>query len=444
MKKALFLFLLIPELASAQSGVILPEGSNTLKSLHMKGYPGLGIYSPSAGVILFGNGTDGISCTWGGSCTLSMGAVATGIMVSTLATNAPDVAASVWGVSNRLDFEGATANDYETELTVADPTADRLLTFPDATGTVFISTLATNAPDVANSVWGISNSLVFEGATGGADAFETSVTVVDPTADRTFTLPNASGVPVISSLSTNAPDAANSIWTGTNEVVFEGATGGADAFETTITPVDPTADNVITLPNATGTVMVSTLASNAPDAAHSIWGVQGALYFEGTTANEFETVLSTTDATADRSIVLPNAAGTVFLTGGANNAKSLTDAAAATPYAVVAVATNGWIAGELEWTATSVSGADQLVANGAIRYWGTDTAGTPVCGINKIGTDGEGHSGGANTLVCTWTNVVSTTNCALSVTCTNDLAGSQAITLYGVPRSQIAQTVTYP
>jgi hypothetical protein len=33
-------------------------------------------------------------------------------------------------------LEGATANDHETTLTVTDPTADRTITFPDATGTV--------------------------------------------------------------------------------------------------------------------------------------------------------------------------------------------------------------------------------------------------------------------------------------------------------------------
>ena len=33
-------------------------------------------------------------------------------------------------------FEGSTANDFETTLTVTDPTADRTITFPDTTGTV--------------------------------------------------------------------------------------------------------------------------------------------------------------------------------------------------------------------------------------------------------------------------------------------------------------------
>lgn len=124
--------------------------------------------------------------------------------------------------------------------------------------------------------------------------------------------------------------------------------------------------------------------------------------------------------------------------------KALTDAAAATPFATIAVPLNGHIGGELVWMATSLSGSDQLVANGSIRFWGTDTAGTPVCGINKIGTDGEGHSGGANTLICTWTNVVSTTNCAVSVTCTNNLAGTQAISLTGTPTMQRPAGIVYP
>jgi hypothetical protein len=125
-------------------------------------------------------------------------------------------------------------------------------------------------------------------------------------------------------------------------------------------------------------------------------------------------------------------------------AKSLTDAAAAVPFVTAAVATNGWVAGELGWTATSVSGADQLVANGSIRWWGAATSTTPVCGINKIGTDGEGHSGGANTLVCTWTNVVAAQTCALSVTCTNNLAGTQAITLTGRADMPTIATLVFP
>ena len=45
-----------------------------------------------------------------------------------------------------------------------------------------------------------------------------------------------------------------------NAVLFEGAT--ADAHETTLTIVDPTADRTISLPNQSGTVPVLAAASN--------------------------------------------------------------------------------------------------------------------------------------------------------------------------------------
>ena len=40
------------------------------------------------------------------------------------------------GTGGTIEFEGATANDFETTLTVTDPTADRTITLPDVTGTV--------------------------------------------------------------------------------------------------------------------------------------------------------------------------------------------------------------------------------------------------------------------------------------------------------------------
>jgi len=54
-------------------------------------------------------------------------------------TNKTLTSPTVSGLSlsdSNIVFEGATANDYETTLTVVDPTADRTITFPDATTTV--------------------------------------------------------------------------------------------------------------------------------------------------------------------------------------------------------------------------------------------------------------------------------------------------------------------
>ncbi len=90
-------------------------------------------------------------------------------------------------LTGNLIFEGATADAYETTLTVADPTADRTITFADATGTVITSG---NLTDITN-VGVLTADLVFEGAT--ADAHETTLAITDPTADRTITFPNATG-----------------------------------------------------------------------------------------------------------------------------------------------------------------------------------------------------------------------------------------------------------
>lgn len=41
--------------------------------------------------------------------------------------------------TNPLVFEGVTVNDFETTFTITDPTADRMITFPNVTGTVITS-----------------------------------------------------------------------------------------------------------------------------------------------------------------------------------------------------------------------------------------------------------------------------------------------------------------
>jgi hypothetical protein len=100
-------------------------------------------------------------------------------------------------------FEG-TANDHETTFTITDPTADRTITFPDATGTVAFTSDITVTPSSTNTLTNktltspiisgltISDaSIVFEGAT--ANDFETTITFTDPTADRTITFPDATG-----------------------------------------------------------------------------------------------------------------------------------------------------------------------------------------------------------------------------------------------------------
>ena len=169
--------------------------------------------------------------------------------ISTLATNAPDVANSVWFGTNQIIFESTTANALETIITAADTlTGDVTMTIPidnaqwAGAGTFMMSVLATNAPDAANSVWGVSNGIHYEGAT--QDGWENSIQTVDPTvADGVFNLPNnANAGPFVfiwSDLATNALDIANSVWFTTNGMVYEGT---LDGLEMTLLAEDATAD----------------------------------------------------------------------------------------------------------------------------------------------------------------------------------------------------------
>lgn len=134
-------------------------------------------------------------------------------------------AGGVVGLNNSLNaivpgssitFEGATDNAYETTITVEDPTADHVVTIPNATttmvGTNTTQTLTnktlTSPVITTPSITGLylgDGSLVFEGAT--ADSYETTVTTTEPTADNTLTLPDKSGTIAVTSDITAAVDA---------------------------------------------------------------------------------------------------------------------------------------------------------------------------------------------------------------------------------------------
>jgi hypothetical protein len=67
---------------------------------------------------------------------------------------------------DRIVFEGATADSYETTLLVTDPTADRTLTLPNATGTLALTGAAVTAVTVADTTDTTCFVALWESATG--------------------------------------------------------------------------------------------------------------------------------------------------------------------------------------------------------------------------------------------------------------------------------------
>ena len=225
----------------------------------------------------------------------------------------------------KIVFEGATDDANETTLVVADPTADRTITLPNLTGTVSLLTATetlTNktltAPTLTSAVLNTavsgtaildednmasdsatqlatqqsikafveaqvtaedldittdsgtiaidldSETLTVAGGTGidttgsgntitvAIDSTVATLTGSQTLTNKTLTSPTINS-PTITSLTATALSLTDS------SIVFEGST--ADANETTLTVVDPTADRTITLPNETGTLITSASAA---------------------------------------------------------------------------------------------------------------------------------------------------------------------------------------
>jgi hypothetical protein len=112
--------------------------------------------------------------------------------------------------SEVLTFTGGTGIDTSvsgttvtvaTDSTIVTKTGTQTLTNKTINGATFNSPTFNSL--IATALNLTDSSIVFEGAT--ADSNETTLTVVDPTADRTITIPNETGTLITSaSAATNA------------------------------------------------------------------------------------------------------------------------------------------------------------------------------------------------------------------------------------------------
>ena len=225
----------------------------------------------------------------------------------------------------KIVFEGATDDASETTLQITDPTADRTITLPNLTGTVSLLTATetlTNktltSPTLTSAVLNtaVSGTAVLDEdnmASNSATQVATQQSIkayvdaqltaedLDITSDsgtiaidldsETLTIAGGTGIDTTGSSNTitvaidstvatltgsqtltnktltsptiNTPTITNltatTLTLTDSSIVFEGAT--ADAHETTLTVVDPTADRTITLPNETGTLITSASAA---------------------------------------------------------------------------------------------------------------------------------------------------------------------------------------
>ena len=233
-----------------------------------------------------------------------------------------------------MTFEGATDDSFETVLSMTDPTADRTYTFPDANGNVVLDTdtqtltnktltsptinggtfsgTFTGTMDISGSVLSGASPLVFEGAS--ADAHETTLAFVDPTSDRVVSLPNATDT-LVGKATTD---------TLTNKSFDLGGTGNSftgtlsefntalqgDSFST-LTGSDTLTNKTFTNPTINGGTYSGSFTGTM-DITGTVLSGASPLVFEGATDDAHETTWAFTDPTADRTITFPNATDTLI------------------------------------------------------------------------------------------------------------------------------------
>lgn len=272
-------------------------------------------------------------------------------------------------VDNSIVFEGATDDAFETTLAITDPTADRTFTFPDATGTVATQEW-TNAQGFGGSGPADTDALT-EGTTNlyytdtRADAritaagsanwntaygwgdhstagYLTSVPAQTfasltgkPTTIAGYGITDAfdgdynslTNQPTIPSAYTNSDVDAHLnqsnptsgyvlSWNGTDYAWVANSSGSTFGIAgNTGTHTFNPATETLTFLGTTGQINAGVAANNVTLELASDINSITSISFEGTTADANETKLQAVDPTADNTINLPNASGTVALTG---------------------------------------------------------------------------------------------------------------------------------
>ncbi|SVC23160.1 uncharacterized protein METZ01_LOCUS276014, partial [marine metagenome] len=120
--------------------------------------------------------------------------------------------------ANAIILEGATADAHETTLTLVDPTADRTITFPNETGTVHTSGGTTThtailLPD-AGTVGSASSTSAITIASTGIVTFVDDILIKDAGTIGSASDPNAIGISSGGVVSVTATTASSSVTTG--------------------------------------------------------------------------------------------------------------------------------------------------------------------------------------------------------------------------------------
>ena len=219
-------------------------------------------------------------------------------------------------------FEGATDDSFETTLTVTDPTADRTLTLPNATGTVSLIDATETLTNKTLTTPTLTSPVLNTGVSGTAVLDEDNMSSNSATQAAT-----QQSIKAYIDNQTTAQDLDIAPDSGTTQSIdldgatltFSGGTQiGTSASGNTVTMA--IASGVTTL-SGTQTLTNKTFTSPTIDSfdlgSSTISGISigaNGIIIEGATADDYETTLTAQDPTQDNIITIPDSTMTAITT----------------------------------------------------------------------------------------------------------------------------------
>ena len=236
----------------------------------------------------------------------------------------------------KLTFEGDTDDAHETILAITDPTADRTITFPDASGTVVTAaatqTLTNKTLTSPTITSGVLNTAVSGSAFLDEDGMDSNSATKLASQQSIKAYVDAQITAQDLDLTTDSGTIAIDLNSETLTVaggtgIDTSASGNSITIATVSGTVTTTATQTLTNKTLTSPTLNSPTITTLTATALAL--TDSSIVFEGATADDFETTLTVVDPTADRTITIPNESGTLITsTGAATNAFSVSIAAA--------------------------------------------------------------------------------------------------------------------
>ena len=238
--------------------------------------------------------------------------------------------------------------------------------------------------EASTGVHGISNASSVVGTTDTQTL--TNKTLTSPT----ITNPSISGAGVDAS------------------IVFEGAT--ADAYETTLTVVDPTQDNTITLPNTTGTVVIATATQTLTNKTLTSPIISGSPVITGLSSAGMLASSATPKDYVDSILGSATAAATSAASAAASATAAATSATSAAASALAAASSATASASSATAAATSATSAAASATAAATSA--TSTAASATTAANSVATIAGYATSAANSATAAATSATSAASSA--------------------------------